>query len=138
MDVDGRSGRKQKARLPVALRHRCHGPCSRAAPAMLFILSTVKQPWVSLLRFTAAEHPAPCCAWQGRGFREPMDVEDRARGGDYESVPMDRQGPGPAKCELSCRILCSPWLVEKSYSPGEGSRSCHATWIGGGCCVYCS
>lgn len=36
---------------------------------------------------------------QGRGFREPMEMEDHARGGDYESLPADRQGPGPAKCE---------------------------------------
>lgn len=38
---------------------------------------------------------------QGRGFRDPMEVEERARGGDFESLPADRAGPGAAKCETA-------------------------------------
>ncbi len=36
---------------------------------------------------------------QGRGFREPMELEDRLQGGQFESLPADKAGPGPAKCE---------------------------------------
>ena len=50
-------------------------------------------------RRTIAHPPLPRVL-QGRGFREPMDVEDRLRGGDFEALPADRSGgPGPAKCE---------------------------------------
>lgn len=43
--------------------------------------------------------PASCTGLQGRGFREPMEVEDRLQGGQFESLPADKAGPGPAKCE---------------------------------------
>jgi hypothetical protein len=28
-----------------------------------------------------------------------MDIEDRLQGGQFESLPADKGGPGPAKCE---------------------------------------
>lgn len=34
---------------------------------------------------------------KGRGFREPMELEDRLQGGQFESLPTDKAGPGPAK-----------------------------------------
>lgn len=34
---------------------------------------------------------------KGRGFQEPTAVEDRLRGGDFESLPAGASGPGPAK-----------------------------------------
>ncbi|PRW61188.1 RNA-binding 8A [Chlorella sorokiniana] len=34
---------------------------------------------------------------KGRGFREPMELEDRLQGGQFESLPADKAGPGPAK-----------------------------------------
>ena len=44
---------------------------------------------------------------QGRGFREPMELEDRLQGGQFESLPADKGGPGPAKCEP--RWLLAAW-----------------------------
>ncbi|EFN50751.1 hypothetical protein CHLNCDRAFT_33380 [Chlorella variabilis] len=34
---------------------------------------------------------------KGRGFREPMELEDRLQGGQFEALPSDKAGPGPAK-----------------------------------------
>ncbi|PSC74461.1 RNA-binding 8A [Micractinium conductrix] len=36
---------------------------------------------------------------KGRGFREPMELEDRLQGGQFEALPADKggSGPGPAK-----------------------------------------
>ena len=31
-----------------------------------------------------------------------MDIEDRLQGGQFESLPADKGGPGPAKCEPAC------------------------------------
>jgi len=28
-----------------------------------------------------------------------MELEDRLQGGQFESLPADKAGPGPAKCE---------------------------------------
>eukprot|EP00887_Chlorella_sp_A99_P006895 scaffold2.g6895.t1 len=38
----------------------------------------------------------PQQALEGRGFRESGQLEDRLRGGEFESLPADK-GPGPAK-----------------------------------------
>ncbi|KAI3424256.1 hypothetical protein D9Q98_009610 [Chlorella vulgaris] len=34
---------------------------------------------------------------KGRGFREPMELEDRLQAGQFEALPSDKSGPGPAK-----------------------------------------
>ena len=65
---------------------------------------------------------------QGRGFREPMDVEDRLQGGQFESLPADKGGPGPAKCGCGGRggagrgaaslPACQPAGVEQQQQRG--------------------
>jgi phage shock protein PspC (stress-responsive transcriptional regulator) len=37
-------------------------------------------------------------AQKGRGFEDAMDTEERQHG-DYESLPQESGGPGPARCK---------------------------------------
>ena len=60
-----------------------------------------------LLLLARAAAQAACTHWwrlrwlpglQGRGFREPQQADDGLRGGEFEALPADKAGPGPAKC----------------------------------------
>ena len=104
MDVDRPRGgaRKQKARrwLPAAWDGR--GTAPRSAPVPWEQRNSCRRG--SPLRRRAAAHWRLCrrlACLQGRGFREPMELEDRLQGGQFEALPADKggSGPGPAKCE---------------------------------------
>ena len=45
-------------------------------------------------------------AQKGRGFQEAMDTEERQRG-DYESLPQEGGGPGPARCKNNKQLYFS-------------------------------
>lgn len=45
-------------------------------------------------------------AQKGRGFQEAMDTEERQRG-DYESLPQEAGGPGPARCKNNKQLYFS-------------------------------
>jgi hypothetical protein len=49
---------------------------------------------------------------RGRGF-QGNNTDDRAQGGDYESLPVDKSGPGPAKCEHMPLVLAAPPRVAR-------------------------
>jgi hypothetical protein len=68
------------------MKHAGRAPTERAA-------ANAKRR-VALRLLTCCEHVV-----QGRGFREPMELEDRLQAGQFEALPSDKSGPGPAKCE---------------------------------------
>lgn len=42
-----------------------------------------------------------------------MELEDRLQGGQFESLPADKAGPGPAKCESECLLLQRTAIFEQ-------------------------
>lgn len=79
-----------------------------------------------------------CAAVQGRGFREPMELEDRLQGGQFEALPSDKAGPGPAKCELAAgagdRLAGTSAAVVPLSQPGLACRPAECKRVLLTCC----
>ena len=112
MDVDRPRGgaRKQKARCAgarlaavwtaTAVKGTCLASgCALALSAAPCLACRRLQAGPSATATAVTLPRIPRLLLQGRGFREPMELEDRLQGGQFESLPADKAGPGPAKCE---------------------------------------
>ena len=123
MDVDrprGEGGRRQKARGcsggPGAPRAPAAPPRARPPPPQRggsqiatagaaarsgsFGRARARPPTAAAAHHRSLLPPPARSLLQGRGFREPTELEDRLQGGQFESLPAEKSGgPGPAKCE---------------------------------------